>query len=149
MKDRFKVIPAVFLVVEENGKFLMARRFNTNYMDGYYSLVSGHVDGDETLKTALVRETLEEVGLIVKEVDLKLVHVMHERAEDLDNFENERIDFYFTANKYEGTPRVIEKDKCDRLDWFSLSELPEKIVPKVKQAFEHIIEEKYYSDTGW
>jgi 8-oxo-dGTP diphosphatase len=78
---------------------------------------------------------------------IKDTHYM--RAEDLDNFENERIDFYFIASKYKGTPRVIEKDKCDRLDWFSLSELPEKIVPKVKQAFEHIIEEKYYSHTGW
>ncbi|MFH0856765.1 MAG: NUDIX hydrolase, partial [bacterium] len=47
-KERFKVIPAVYLFLEEDGKILLLRRFNTGYEDGNYAFVSGHLDGGES-----------------------------------------------------------------------------------------------------
>jgi 8-oxo-dGTP pyrophosphatase MutT (NUDIX family) len=56
MKERFKLIAAVYVLFVRDGMVLMLRRANTGYEDGNYGLVAGHVDGNETLKEAAIRE---------------------------------------------------------------------------------------------
>ena len=46
-KERFKLIPAVFLIFRRGDEVLLLRRANTGYQDGKYGLVAGHLDGDE------------------------------------------------------------------------------------------------------
>jgi 8-oxo-dGTP diphosphatase len=53
---RFTVIPAVHLFLVSGGRILLQRRFNTGYEDGKYSVVAGHLDGDEPATQAMVRE---------------------------------------------------------------------------------------------
>ena len=62
-KERHKLIPSVYLVLIKNNKILLLRRFNTGFMDGYYSLPAGHVESNETLTSAMVREAKEEIGM--------------------------------------------------------------------------------------
>ena len=45
MTQRNRVDSAVYLVLIEDGKILLSRRFNTGFEDGNYSLPSGHLDG--------------------------------------------------------------------------------------------------------
>lgn len=127
---RFQVTPAVFLLLEENGKVLLLLRKGTGYMDGYYSLVAGHMDGDETVKEAMIRESLEEANIIIKEDEIDVSLVMHRFSSD------ERIDFFVTASKYEGRITNKEPDKCEHLKWFDVDDLPTNIVPNVKYAIE-------------
>ncbi|MBI2327315.1 NUDIX domain-containing protein [Candidatus Curtissbacteria bacterium] len=91
MPSRFKLIPAVFLILARNNKILLLRRFNTGWEDGNYTLVSGHLNGDESATVAICREAKEEADLIINPNDLEIVHVMHRKT---DSVENERIDFY-------------------------------------------------------
>ena len=95
-KKRFTYIGSVYLILIHNGQVLLSRRFNTGYEDGKYGLVAGHMDGNESPTTAMIREAREEVGLKLQARDLQMVHVMHRNQED------ERIDFFFTASKWEG-----------------------------------------------
>ena len=46
--ERFKVITAVHLILIENNKILLQRRYNTGYEDGNYSVVAGHVEENES-----------------------------------------------------------------------------------------------------
>lgn len=149
MKQRFKFIPAVYLVLERDNKILLSRRFNTGYEDGKYSLVAGHLDGDETLQVALAREAKEEVGISINPKDLQLVHVMHARSEIADSTEDERVDFYFSTSSFEGEPTILEEDKCDELRWCPLEDLPEDIIEKVRVALTCIADGELYSDFGW
>ena len=59
-QDRHKVEPAVYLLIRQDSKILMIRRFNTGYCDGMYSLPAGHLDGAETVKAAAIREACGE-----------------------------------------------------------------------------------------
>jgi len=140
-KERFKVIPSVYLVLIKDNKILLSRRYNTGYFDGNYSFPAGHLDGNETLKQALVREAKEEIDVVLDPADLELVHTMNRRIPD-----NERVDFFFTAKKWQGEPKIIEPEKCDDLSWFELNNLPKNIIPYIKQTIDSFLNNTIYSE---
>ncbi len=61
---------------------LLMRRAGSGYRDGQLGLPAGHLDGNEDLVIALVRELREELGIIVDGRDVRLEVVLHSRAED-------------------------------------------------------------------
>jgi mutator protein MutT len=140
-KERFKIIPSVYIVLIKDDKILLSRRYNTGYFDGNYSFPAGHLDGNETLKQAMVREAKEEIDIVLDAADLELVHTMNRRIPN-----NERVDFFFVAKKYQGEPKIIESDKCDELNWFELNKLPQNIIPYIKQAIDSILNNITYSE---
>ncbi len=142
--QRFQVVPAVYLVLIKEGQVLLSRRFQTGYEDGNYSMPAGHLDGGETLTEAMVREAKEEVDVVVKREDLELRHAMHRKASN-----HERVDFFFTAKNWQGEPKIMEPNKCDDLKWFPMNDLPQNIIPCVRQAIESILSDKFYSEFGW
>lgn len=141
--ERQKVLIASHLFLEKDGKTLLARRFNTGYEDGKYSVVAGHVDVGESTMQAMIREAQEEAGIIIEPEQLDLCHVMHRKSDVL------RVDFFFRATEWERAPRIMEPDKCDDLRWFEKSELPENMVAYVKWAMERVEKGQVYSEFGW
>jgi len=140
-KERFKIIPSVYLVLIKNNKILLSRRYNTGYFDGNYSFPAGHLDGDETLKQAMIREAKEEIDVILDPADLELIHIMNRRISN-----NERVDFFFKAKKWQGEPKIMESDKCDDLSWFEFNNLPKNIIPYIKQAIDSFLNNIIYSE---
>ncbi len=142
-KERFKLILSVYLILVKDGKTLLLRRQNTGYEDGNYGLVSGHADGNESARVATLREALEEAGLKLNENDLRFAHLMHRIGND------ERIDVFFTADKWQGEPKIMEPEKCDDLSWFPLGDLPKNTIPYIRQAIEYSQKGITYSEHGW
>lgn len=140
-KERFKIIPSVYLMLIKDNKILLSRRHNTGYRDGEYSFPAGHLDGNETFKQGIVREAKEEIGVILDAADLELVHTMDRRIPN-----DERADFFFTARKWQGEPKIMEPEKCDDLSWFDLNNLPENIIPYIKQAIDSFLNNIIYSE---
>lgn len=145
-KERFKFTPAVYLILEKDNKFLLSRRFNTGYEDGNYSFVAGHLNGDETLMQAMIREAKEEIGIDIKPENLEVVHVMHRKT---PNENEERIDFFIAAKKWNGKPKNMEPHKCDDLNWFVLNNLPSNVIPYIRQAIGCVFKNIFYSEYGW
>ena len=141
--ERFTLRAAVYLLLIKEGKVLLIRRFKTGWRDGEYTLPAGHVDGGESVRAELCREAKEEIGISIKPADLQFVHVMHQRDKQ------EYIDFYFAAKTWEGEPANCEPEKCDDLRWAPLNELPENVIPNVKQALAAYAAGDGYSEFGW
>lgn len=91
-KIRFQMLVAVHLLLLKDNKVLLLRRFNTGYEDGNYSVAAGHVDGNEDVKAAMIREAEEEAGIKISSDNINFASVMHRNSDD------ERIDFFFIAD---------------------------------------------------
>jgi len=103
-------------------------------------LVAGHVDGDERLTTAAAREAAEESGVAINVKDLVLKTVMHRRQED------ERIDFFFLVENWDGTFTNVEPHKCSELKMFPLNDLPENTISYIAQTIECYKTGRFYSE---
>ena len=142
--ERFKVTPTSHLILIKDNKILLLRRFNTGYEDGNYSVVAGHLDGNETFIQAMAREAKEEAGIDINLEDLEVVHVIHRKQST-----EERIDLFITAKEWKGEPKITELNKCDDLRWFELDDLPKNTIPYIKQAINNIQNKIFYSEYGW
>jgi ADP-ribose pyrophosphatase YjhB (NUDIX family) len=113
-------------------------------MDGKYSLVSGHLDGNESITSAMIREAQEEAGMQIQKKDLQPATVLHRKSPDA-----EYIDFFFVIKEWEGEPKVMEPDKCDNLEWFPLDNLPDNVLPHIKEALHNYKNTIPFSESGW
>jgi 8-oxo-dGTP pyrophosphatase MutT (NUDIX family) len=97
MKERFKIIPASYLMLVQDNKILLIRRCNSGYEDGNYYMIAGHVEDGESFTECIIREAKEEAGIVLTKEDLKVVHTMKRKGEKGED--NDRVDVYFTAKK--------------------------------------------------
>jgi 8-oxo-dGTP pyrophosphatase MutT (NUDIX family) len=141
--ERFRAVVAVHLLLLRGEEVLLLRRANTGYEDGNYSVIAGHLAGNETARQAMVREAMEEAGVRVAPADLRFVHVMHRKeAAEAD----ERIDLFFVATRWQGEPEIREPEKCSELRWASLDALPPNMVQYVRAALDHYRQQRTYAE---
>lgn len=55
---------------------LFGQRQNTGFEDGAWHLPSGHLEADESVIDALIREAEEEIGITIKSEDVQFAHIM-------------------------------------------------------------------------
>ncbi len=116
---------------------LLQLRQGTGYMDDHWAAAAaGHVEKGETAYDAARREAREEID--VDDLDLAFATSMQRTrgGEPID----ERIDFFFTARSWSGTPRIVEPAKCAALEWYTLSALPDPVVPHELRVLTGIID---------
>ena len=136
----------VSLIIFKDNKVLLMRRCNTKYMNGMYSLVGGHVEENESLKQAIIRESKEELGIDIIENSLKIVCMIRN-----DN-DNNYFNFFLGIDNFDGIPKIMENDKCDELKWFNINNLPGNMIPADKLAIEKYLSgyafDEYCLDNG-
>ena len=122
---------------------LLLRRYNTGYEDGNYSMVAGHIEGGEELKTAMIREAREEAGIEISPSDLEVVGVIHSVTD------GEYFSFFLKASDWMGEVSNMEPDKCDDLSWFDINDLPDNTIPYIRQAIENYRRSEWFTSFGW
>lgn len=130
-KERNKAVPAVYLFLREGDEILLMRRQGSGYYDGWYSVPAGHVEAGELPLESLVRETAEELGIVIDSKDVKLVHTMYRTKHDETG---DRVDLFFTVDKWSGEITNVEPHKCTDIQWFSFNKLPENMMHHVREA---------------
>ena len=113
-------------------------------MDGKYSLIAGHLDGNEPVGDSMIREAYEEAGIKIKKEDLIPATVLHRNSGD-----QEYVDFFFVSEKWLGSPTIKEANKCDDMSWFPLDNLPDNVLPHVLEAVKNYQKRVPFSESEW
>ncbi len=144
--EKYRSLVAVYaILVNDKNEVLLGRRCNTGYLNGWYDVPAGHLEDGETLREAAVRELLEEAGVKAVVDDLELVELSHRKSTDNRVY----VDVFFKVKKWEGEPSIREPKKCDRMGWFPMDALPEKIVPYQGMALQAQMGGVVYREVGW
>ncbi len=134
-----KILLKARLIVEDQGKILLLQQHKD--LGGKYTLVGGTVEDYEFAKKALIRETVEESGLIVAKEDLHLVHTLHKKKDEAT-----RIVLYFRTSKWDGALKNGEPKKFKDLGWHHIDNLPKKMSATVAHVLKHYRRGSRYSE---
>lgn len=145
--DRFRLSAAVYGVLIQDRRVLLMRRAGSGYRDGQLGLPSGHLEGDEDLVSALIRELREELGITVDGHDVRLGVVLHSRAEDEND--SEYLHLFFRVDRWASMPLIAEPDECTELVWANVNHIPADAVDYVVNALEALHAEKPLLLFGW
>lgn len=139
---RHKVRISTHIVLQHNDKVLLGLRKSSERLEGMWGLVAGHVERDESVSAATIREVAEEIGITISENDLQLSLVMQGR-------DPEYIGFFFSCVSWAGEIRNLEPGKCLELQFFDDHSIPNNTLPYIKQALSDIRCGVRYSKIGW
>ena len=151
-KQRHLTKSAVMLYLTRNingtQEVLMQLRINTGYADNMWDAsASGHVEKNESVTQATVREAKEELNIDVKRNDLTFIGVIHQQTEYGNG--DAYFNFYFMTENYSGDIEIHEPKKCGGLKWFPINDLPINIIPERKQILENFSQGIYFSEGNW
>ena len=127
------------LLLTEGGKILLLKQ--TKPQGGNFTLIGGKVESAEFARQAIIREAKEEAGIVIKEKDLKLVHVLHRLEQD-----KQRIVLFFSAKNWQGTAKSKEPHKFKRVEWHPLSKLPNNLTISVRTVLDAYKQGQNYSE---
>jgi 8-oxo-dGTP diphosphatase len=138
IQRRFRTILTARLILEYRDHTLYLAQTKNN--GNGFTLPGGKIEGEEFAKAALVREAKEEVGIILSEKSLKLVHIIHKRLHSTTE-----IIFFFQTTKWFGELEVKELDRFKDAVWYPNDEPPKRLPAVLKFAMEKINKKKIFS----
>ncbi len=133
----------VGVMIKRKNKILLIKRMNTEYEEGKYAFPCGHVEEEESLKLAMVREVKEEVGIDIKKEDLKFLTAIFKKAD------KKYVNFFFLCNQYEGEAKNGEPNKCEEVTWFDLDNLPTNMAKMEKRMIDNYKNHITLDEFGW
>ena len=108
-------------IFNTSGQVLLGLRLSEHGFNTW-AAPGGKPEVAESVRSAAVRETWEETGIVLNEKDLNFLAITH------DNFD----DCFYRTLHYKvfnvcQTPIVRELDKCAKWCWFDLDKLPNNL----------------------
>ena len=127
----------VRLILEKEEKLLFLKQTANN--GGGHSLVGGKIAHHEAAAAALIRETMEEVGIKIKRKHLELIHLYRRDS-------NREMIIVYRARKWKGHPEPLETHKFKKTRWFPKTSLPNDISPTTSHLLEMYLKKNFYSE---
>lgn len=116
--------------IKKDNKILFGQRKGA-HGQGTWCPPGGHVEFGETLEQAAVRETLEEVGIKIKNIKQGPI------TEDFFKVEKKHyITIALIADYAGGEAELKEPDKFEQWDWFEWDQLPQPLFLPSKNLVE-------------
>lgn len=120
MNERPKV--GVGVIVMKDNKVILGKRIN-KHGHKTWCFAGGHLEFGESWEECAHRETMEEIGITIKNVRFSNVV-----TNDFFSLENKHyITIYMLADYDSGQVNVLEPEKCEAWEWFEWDALPEPL----------------------
>lgn len=121
MEEKKHVRVGVGVIIIKDGKILLGKR-KSPHGEGTWSFPGGHLEMNESIKECATRETMEEVGIMIKNIRFGAV------TNDIFQAEGKHYITIFMVSDYNmGDVKLSEPEKCERWDWFDWSDLPKPL----------------------
>lgn len=144
-KERFSMLVSVHILFLKDKQILLSLRKNIS-SDGLYGLVAGHLNGGETVTNAIIREAQEEANVKINPSNIEMAAVCHSYNPKNNK---EFIQFYAICKKWQGEIKNNEPEKCGELKFFPLDDLPDNMVPYVRDGITKTMNGVRYYEYGW
>lgn len=126
-----------FIIKNKKGEILLVKRKST-LGSGTWGLCGGHLKKFETFEEASIRESFEELGIVVDIKDVEVISF----AESSINVRYLQIGVLI--KKYKGTPIIKELNKVSEIGWFSKNNLPDNLFFGTKPQIMLYFKNKFY-----
>ena len=136
------------LIIKKNNEILLLKRaVNQRIWGDHWHCVTGTIELGETPQQAIAREAKEEVGIDITEpelvttlsVDQNSILNLGERFRSLELF------FLYQLQDND-IPTNVEPDKHSSLEWFSIDNLPQKMIPHVQLGINNFTIKRQYGE---
>jgi 8-oxo-dGTP diphosphatase len=116
-------------------KQLLLQHRTSKHAYGTWAAPGGHLEFGESFFDCAKREAKEETGIDVQEI--KVIGVSN------DVYKEEGKHYVTPAVRvisFSGEPKIMEPEKCDRMEWFDLDNLPSPLMSAFQTFLELDIE---------
>jgi len=142
-KERCKMpISVQVILVNQNDEVLLLKRKSTGFGDGLYAFIGGHVEQNEQVTDAAIREVKEEIGININKKNLIFKSVINRKV----NENTEYIDFVFCVKEWQGKITNMEPEKCSELAWYKTNNMPQNTIDFEKYLIEN---DDIFLSWGW
>ncbi len=109
------ILVVMVFIENSKGEFLIQKR--SKEKDGKYGFTGGHPKTGETSLQGMITEIKEEIGLKVKEEELKLIYAGKE--------EEKRVffDIYYMKKDIDIKDLKLQKEEVEFVKWYSLNKI--------------------------
>lgn len=108
-------------IFNSSGKILLGLRLS-KHGNGTWAPPGGKIEKHEIPIDAAIRETLEETGILLDSKQLTYIGTTEDLFPD-----SHYITRHYRVDDVKKEPAVIEKDKCERWQWFDINKLPDNL----------------------
>jgi 8-oxo-dGTP diphosphatase len=108
------------IVVNADGHILIGKRTGSHAPK--YSIPGGKLELGESFEATAIRELKEEFDITVKDPEVIAI------TNDLETYAEDGVHWVsiaMLARNYEGTPKIMEPDKCSEWGWYDPHRLPQ------------------------
>jgi 8-oxo-dGTP pyrophosphatase MutT (NUDIX family) len=144
-EPRYRAVVRAHMILNSSGRILLTCRAPGLAAGGWWQVPGGHLEATESVLGCALRETLEEVGVVVAPADARFVHLSHYRTAAGAS----RLAVFFEATSWQGTPRNLEPDRCTALGFFDIGASPGPIVPYIAGALGRYHPRTAFAAMGW
>lgn len=111
---------AMFIINNEKQVLLQKRSASKRFHPNKWALCAGHVDADEELEVAALREMEEEVGLKIPTNEL---HLLEEKEVKVRESNSHLTRYYYVICNKNESEFIIQEEELSEVKWFDIDEI--------------------------
>lgn len=121
-------------IKNSDGAYLVGLRLS-KHGTGTWAPPGGHLEFGESFEQCAVREVAEETAIQIDPTDVQIIGVTN------DIFESENshyVTIHCMVEKFSGTPKIMEPDKCKQWQWCKISQMPDNLFVPAKNFLKNL-----------